>query len=175
MKNNDSKKDRPAEREDVTLSARTAREVMNPVVLSVNAEWPIEQLAEFLVEHSISGAPVVSDEGELLGVVSLTDIVRQDTLKSRETQMYAHDCYIYDLAYNFAEEEISVFRVKEASEILVRDIMTTVVFSVDEDCSLRTVADMMVRGRIHRVFATRNGQLSGIITSLDILKLLRDM
>lgn len=175
MKKNGSKKDRAAGNEDMNLSARTAREVMNPLVLSVNAEWPVEQLAEFLVENSISGAPVVGDEGELLGVVSLTDIVRQDTFKSRETQMYAHDCYIYDLAYNFAEEEISVFRVKESSDILVRDIMTTVVFSVDEDCSLRTVADMMVRGRIHRVFVTRDGQLSGIITSLDILKLLRDM
>lgn len=175
MDKNGSKKNRTAAKEEPALNTRTAGEVMNPVVLSANAEWPVEQLAEFLVENSISGAPVVTDEGELLGVVSLTDIVRQDTFKSRETQMYAHDCYIYDLAYNFAEEEISIFRVKESSETLVRDIMTTVVFSVDEDCSLRTVADMMVRGRIHRVFVTREGQLSGIITSLDILKLLRDM
>ena len=55
----------------------TAKEVMTPDVLLAGADWTLEELAEFLVDHSISGAPVVSTEGDLLGVVSMTDIVRR--------------------------------------------------------------------------------------------------
>jgi CBS domain-containing protein len=37
------------------------------------------------------------------------------------------------------------------------------------------VADAMIRGRIHRVFVTRDEKLVGIITTMDMLKIIRDM
>jgi signal-transduction protein with cAMP-binding, CBS, and nucleotidyltransferase domain len=37
------------------------------------------------------------------------------------------------------------------------------------------VADAMLRGRIHRVFVTRDGVLVGIITTMDILAAIRDI
>ena len=51
-------------------------EVMNPRVRTVSEDMPVRDLAEFLVENEISGAPVVDDDGRPVGVVSATDIAR---------------------------------------------------------------------------------------------------
>src|ERR1700709_831290 len=52
----------------------TAADVMNPRVLAASADWTLPELADFLVEHEISGAPVVDAAGRLVGVVSVTGI-----------------------------------------------------------------------------------------------------
>jgi predicted transcriptional regulator len=60
------------------------------------------------------------------------------------------------------------------SLISVRDIMTSRTFNVNEDTKIRDVADAMIRGNIHRVLVTRNHTLVGIITSMDMLRVIRD-
>ena len=52
-----------------------AKDIMNRDVLSVGMDWSIDLLADYLIDNSISGAPVTAEDGRLLGVVSLTDIV----------------------------------------------------------------------------------------------------
>jgi CBS domain-containing protein len=59
--------------------------------------------------------------------------------------------------------------------ITVQDIMTLMIFDVDESVSVQQVADYMIKGHIHRVFVTREKKLTGIITALDLLKVIRDM
>jgi CBS domain-containing protein len=57
----------------------------------------------------------------------------------------------------------------------VRDIMTPMIFSVSEDTSVQEVAETMLKGRIHRVFVTRDNKLAGIVTALDMLKVIRGL
>ena len=64
----------------------TAYQVMTTEVLAVEADWSIERLCEFLIVNSISGAPVQSKGGNLIGVVSLSDIVRYDTQPEKDLQ-----------------------------------------------------------------------------------------
>ena len=56
----------------------TARDLMTDRVLAARADWSLRELATFFTEHAISGAPVVSEFGTAIGVVSLTDIARHD-------------------------------------------------------------------------------------------------
>ena len=51
----------------------TAKQVMTSEVLAAEADWSIERLCEFLIVKSISGAPVQSKKGSLIGVVSLSE------------------------------------------------------------------------------------------------------
>ncbi|MFQ5675044.1 MAG: CBS domain-containing protein, partial [bacterium] len=60
-----------------------AKDVMNTNVLTVNNDMTVHELALFFTENMISGAPVVDEAGKLLGVVSLSDIVRNDDRRSR--------------------------------------------------------------------------------------------
>ena len=156
------------------MKGLTAKDVMTPNVLPARADWPIERLAEFLIENDISGAPVTAEYGALIGVVSLTDIVRHESLHQREPETkQTHDYYLPVLEYQYAEEEMETFRLDGGSEVTVRDIMTPMIFQVEEDVPVQEVADKMIRGRIHRVFVTRGDNVVGIITALGLLDVLR--
>lgn len=153
----------------------TAKEVMNPNVISVPAEWTIEELSQFLIDRAITGAPVKNENGNLIGVVSLTDIVRHNSLSGSEIKTNEpHDYYQHGWEDRVASEEWASFRVTEKPQTLVRDIMTSMIFKVDENTSLKEVADTMIDGRVHRLFVTRGGQVIGIVTTMDMLKAIRD-
>ena len=153
----------------------TISKVMQREVLAVEADWTLENLAGFLVDNSISGAPVTDEDGSLIGVVSLTDIVRQNSLPDSNAETgAAHEVYLYELERHLSKDELRVFHTSYESPVLVRDIMTPMVFKVSEDASVQEVADTMLRGRIHRVFVTRGNKLTGIVTALDMLQVIRD-
>lgn len=159
-----------------SVSEITVSDVMQREVLAVEADWSLEQLADFLVDNAISGAPVTAADGRLVGVVSLTDIVRQNRLPDQGTDGGdTHDVYLFDLDRRMSREEMRELHIRFESPVQVRDIMTPMIFSVSEDTGVREVADTMLKGRIHRVFVTRDGRLSGIVTALDMLKVIRDL
>ena len=154
----------------------TVSNVMRREVLAAEADWSLDKLAEFLVDNSISGAPVTDTDGELVGVVSLTDIVRQNSMTdSAPGSETTHDVYLYELERRMSQEELKVFHTHYESPVRVRDIMTPMIFRVSEDASIQEVAETMLKGRIHRVFVTRDSKLIGIVTALDMLQVIRNI
>ena len=153
-----------------------AKDIMNPDVLSVGMDWSIDQLADYLIENSISGAPVTSEDGNLMGVVSMTDIVRYKSMPLTDLRSDdPHEYYIHSPERMYSPAEIESFRIDAESLVTVRDIMTPMTFNVNEDTTLQQVADAMLRGRIHRVFVTHDNILVGIITTMDMLSAIRDL
>jgi CBS domain-containing protein len=153
-----------------------AKDIMNPNVLAVGMDWSIEQLANYLIENSISGAPVTSEDGSLLGVVSSTDIVRYRSIPATDVHPGdPHEYYIHCPERKYSPADVESFEIEAESLVTVREIMTPVTLNVQEETPLEQVADAMIRGRIHRVFVTRGETLVGIITTMDILKAIRDL
>jgi len=157
---------------------KTAAEVMTRNVLSVHADWSVTELATFLCDHAISGAPVVAADGQPLGVVSLTDIARDSAVASARTSNGAtaepHVFYQDALERSVAHEEAARFRVVDDSQTTVRDIMTPTIFSVPSNADVQEVAEVMIRGHIHRIFVMESGEIVGVISALDLLALVRD-
>jgi CBS domain-containing protein len=153
----------------------TAKDIMNPNILTVREDWSVERTAEFFVENSISGAPVVQDDGELVGVVSLTDIVLHSTLPlSEPSDDSPHDYYVQALGRSYSHQEIASFQIAGEPLRTVRDIMTPVIYKVAETATVKQVAATMIRHNIHRIFVTRDDQVVGIIATSDMLKMIRD-
>jgi CBS domain-containing protein len=153
-----------------------AKDIMNRDVLSVGMDWSIDQLADYLIANSISGAPVTAEDGSLLGVVSLTDIVRYKSMPATDSDTNdPHEYYIHCPERKYSPADIESFRIEAESLVTVREIMTPMTFNVQEDTNLKQVADAMIRGRIHRVFVTRDKKLVGIITTMDMLGVIRDI
>ena len=151
-----------------------ARDLMTRDIKAARAVWSVNRLAEFLVESNISGAPVLSEDGQLIGVVSLTDIVRYMTMPEHKTSNSRTPAYYLETLENtYTSEEINAFRVDQLSSESVHDVMTPVIFDVSEETPMGQIADLMVRGHIHRVFVTRDQTVVGIITALDLLKNIR--
>ncbi|MFQ5643548.1 MAG: CBS domain-containing protein [Thiogranum sp.] len=158
---------------DSTVNA-TVSDIMQREVLAVESNWPLDELARFLTDHQISGAPVVAENGNLLGVVSLTDIVRhKGTPESHVMEHSTHEYYLHGLEQQVGENMSRAFHIEEESSVTVEDIMTPMIFEISEDASLQEAADTMVKGHIHRLFVTRQGRIAGIVTALDMLASMR--
>ena len=158
------------------MPKRKAHEVMTRDVLTVSADWPVKQLTRFLIDHSITGAPVVDEQNEVLGVVSLTDVANHlNVTGAAPTLDGAHEFFIPAEDGEYGEEVVQTLHLESSEGLRVKDIMTPMLFTVNEDASVKDVADAMIRGRIHRVLVTQENRLVGIITSLDLLEIIRDM
>jgi CBS domain-containing protein len=158
--------------QEVAMPTLTAKDVMNTEVLTVRVDLTVRELAAFLIEHQISGAPVVDEGGRLVGLVSVTDVAQNDA----ERPDLVDDRSSPAVAMRGWEERMNPEDIRplhiESDDLLVRDIMTPTVYTVPEDTPVAKIARTMVAGRIHRLLVTRGGRVVGIVTSLDLVGLL---
>ncbi len=152
------------------MKLKTARDVMNPKVITLSEDLAVHQAAAFLVDHEISGAPVTDDEGNLVGVVSLTDIAQ---VTSETAASLQPDFYLRGWEYHLDRDELNQIRIRDEG-LKVSDIMTPTVFTIPEDTPISEIARTMVAGRIHRLFVTQDDEVVGIIATLDLLKVLAE-
>jgi CBS domain-containing protein len=148
----------------------TAKDVMNRQVLTVRVDLTVRELAAFLIENQISGAPVIDRDGRLVGVVSVTDVAengaeRPDLVDDHSSRP------VRGWEERLNPEDVRPLHI-ESDDLLVRDIMTPTVYTVPEDTPVSQLARTMVAGRIHRLLVTGNGRVVGIVTSLDLVRLL---
>jgi len=52
-----------------------AKEIMTERVISVPSDAPVKDLAKLLMDHSVSGVPVIDNNGKILGIVSEADLL----------------------------------------------------------------------------------------------------
>jgi len=153
----------------------TAKDIMKKDVITVPMDMTVHELANLFTEKMISGAPVVNQENKLVGVVSLTDIVRNDDRRVKVVSDNSRtNYYLHGWEDKLTREEMFELHVEENQDLSVKEIMTPLLFQVPETQSLSDLADMMIVGRIHRLFVTKNEQIVGIITTLNMLKAIRD-
>jgi CBS domain-containing protein len=151
---------------------------MSRDVITVRDDMTLQEVATFLTENQISGAPVEDAERRLVGVVSLSDVARatseQNQMESdrpRGQRLPNSDYYIRGWEKKLTVEEFESFQVEEPG-LLVSEIMTPRVYSVDEATPISEAARLMREAHIHRVLVTRHGSVVGIVTTSDLLALL---
>ena len=120
----------------------SAKDVMSKRVATVSAEANIKEVIRLLVENKVTGLPVVSENGDLLGIVTEKDILRM---------------LLYD---------------RDVKEKTAADLMTTEIISFDEDDDLMKIFKSLVEGEFRRVPILSEGKLAGIISRADIIKFL---
>lgn len=144
-----------------------ARDVMTPDVVTVSPSTTISALCRILDEHDITGAPVVDEEGRVIGIVSQTDILVSQSASHVGDKSYND---IYDL-FSPSPEGDALFS-RRRSPRWVEDIMTKKVIAVEEDVSVQEICARMSKMRIHRIPVVRGDKLVGIISALDLITLL---
>ncbi len=149
-----------------------AYEIMTPSVKAVPQSWTMERLARFLTDNEITGSPVTDDNGEIVGIATLKDITEFRWSSSRDQGRQA------DLTPEEQREarrlRMAIFEEMGKVPVEVRDIMTPIVLCVDEQTTVKDIADVMMKEHLHRIFVTRDKKITGIITTYDMLKLISD-
>ncbi len=155
------------------LMSTQAHELMTKHILPAYGEWSVKDLAEFLVSNGISGAPVVNSQDHLIGVVSVTDVARYTSISTEESDVRSsHEYYTDELAIDFGDDFINEFEDDPEEVTTVKDIMTPMIHDVPGTASIKEVSSSMVKNRIHRVFVSENRKIIGVVSALDILKLI---
>lgn len=151
---------------------KTVKDIMTTNVQSVKDDWSLETLSQFFFDKQISGAPVVDAKDKLVGVVSLSDLARNNTLPVFRSEDSGHDYYQQTRSISgISEEDLSRLKLESESLVSVKDIMTPMVFELSEDTTVQKAAETMLKGHIHRVMVTRDKKLVGIVTTMDMLKI----
>ena len=144
-----------------------AREIMQRDVVTAQPGMTLKELAALLVDHQITGAPVVNAAGLLVGVVSQTDLVRHDREEADRPKP----------AGSFYSDEFYKPGMwpRQAHETRVRDCMTPLVLSASRSDDVLDLARMMLEHRVHRMIISEGGKLYGIVTTMDLVRALVDL
>jgi CBS domain-containing protein len=149
----------------------TAGDVMSTDVLAVEPDMTVHELASFLAEHQITGAPVIDPSGRLVGVVSETDLAEAEIERVEAVDDRSDpDGDVRGWEDEADPDEMRDLHLHVMGTQTVRDIMTPTAYTVPHDTPLGELARTMVTGRIHRLLVTRAGRVAGIVTTLDLLK-----
>jgi predicted transcriptional regulator len=154
---------------------KTAHDVMQRSVISLSPEDSLLDAHRIFVEEEIHGAPVVDEEGSIVGVLTSTDLLRAVS-QEHESAGFASDPTFRGDALEFGPPIWTVpedFQDRLAN-LRVSDVMTDGACTVEETERVRKVADLMCSQRIHRVWVVKAGVPTGVVAALDLLPLVND-
>ena len=121
-------------------------EIMTTNVITVSLSTTLAEARSTMKEHRIRHLPVVNESGEMVGLLTQSDVLA------------AADSILRD-----AENRIP------AREISIRDVMVTKIATVDENASLRQAALFLEKHRIGCLPVVADEKLVGIITDTDFV------
>ena len=143
----------------------TAKDVMTRDVITVGPRTTVEELARLLIEHHISGVPVVDDAGELVGIVTEHDLINREKRLHIPTVVQIFDAFIYLESSKRFEDDL-----KKMVGTKVGDICNPQVVTVGEDTTLTEIATIMTEKDIHLLPVMSGKKLVGIVGKEDVLK-----
>ena len=111
----------------------TVEQVMSRNLITVSPAMPIHQAARLMVEHGVSGLPVVDDDGRLVGIISEGDLILRQT-RRRERPWW----------HSFFENGEQLAReYQKAVGTTVGEVMTRSVVSISPVWGIETAASIM--------------------------------
>jgi len=139
-------------------------DVMQTDVVTVGPDATVQELAKLFHEHHISGAPVVDDQGNLLGIVTEGDLIEQDA-DLHFPSNFAFLDGLLQLGEKRFEEEL-----RRVTGSTVKDLMTTDVITLNTEEPVRKAATIMAEKHINRIPIMYEGKVVGIIGRNEVLK-----
>lgn len=135
------------------------KELMSRNVLTASPDASLKEVGTILKSKRISGLPVVDADGNILGIITLTDMLRV------LGQIYEWK----ELEKRVSELKLSEMFEDEKAKSKVRDIMSKEVRTLNEDDTIEDVMRLMFSKRIHTLPVTKDGKIIGIIGKRDLV------
>jgi CBS domain-containing protein len=137
------------------------KDVMTPDVICVNDNEPVLKAARLMLQHRISGLPVLDKEGELIGIVTEGDFLRRGELG---TQRRRPKWLEFIVGPGKLAQEYTHSACRK-----VEEIMTPHPWTIAEGERLEGVVDMMERHHVKRLPVTRGGRMVGIVSRANLM------
>lgn len=141
------------------------KETMSKPVITVNTGDSVEKCANLLMEHNISGLPVVDSSGKVIGMVTEGDLIRRASRIKAPGYLEILGGLIF-----LGSPKKFVNELKRAMSLSASELMTPKVITVAPNDTLEAASTLMVRKGVSRLpVIDENGDLVGIISRRDIM------
>ncbi len=138
-----------------------AEDVMTRDVISIDPDATVLQAARLMLQHHISGLPVIDRNNNLVGVLSEGDFLRR---RETKTERRRSRWLEFLMGPGRMAAEYSHSHGSKVSEV-----MSTNVASVDVATPLEDIVEVMERRRIKRVPVLCGGLVVGVITRSNLM------
>jgi CBS domain-containing protein len=145
-----------------------AEQIMTTDVTTVHADTTIEDVARLFTTRRISSVSVVDDDDRVVGVVT------DEELFTSEKGIPFSAVRVPVLFEKWARPERAAEIYSNARQNTAQDVMSYEFVCVDVNASVGHITQVMVERNLHRVLVTRSDRLAGIITRLDLIRMLAD-
>lgn len=150
------------------MKTLTVSDAMTTDPVTVTPETPVTDVARVMIDRGIGGVPVVDESGDLLGIVTESDLVVQDSDVKFPSFVHFLDGYVFVPGSLHRFEE----KFRKAVAATAGDLMTEDVETVGPGDPVEDVATLMTKNKLKRFPVIEGGRLVGIITMADIVKLI---
>lgn len=136
-----------------------AKDVMTKDVITVGPGHNIRSAARTMLDHGVSGLPVIGDDGELVGILTEGDLLRRMELGGAPSWSAAG-----------ADRTEAIGSYVRDHSWRVQDVMSPDAIAADAETPLDQIARIMEENTIKRVPITRGGRLVGMVSRADLLR-----
>src|SRR6476469_5783651 len=131
-------------------------QIMTRKVTTVKADMPIVEAANLMLNHHISGLPVVGDTGKLVGIVSEGDFIRRSEIGTQRKRGRW-------LKFLLGAGATAADYVQEHGR-KVSDVMTWNAPSITESATLEEIVASMETNGVKRLPVMRGDKIVGIVS-----------
>lgn len=121
-----------------------AHELMRTDVITIQEDASVSQLCDILQVAHVNGLPVLSEDGDLVGIVTEEDVL------------------------------YGTMGAGDGGDVRVRDIMTSPAVCATGDTDVVDLCKMMWGMRIHHVPILVDGRVKGMVSALDIVRIVSE-
>jgi CBS-domain-containing membrane protein len=143
----------------------TAKEIMSTDVITVTPDIEIKKLAALFAEKGVSGFPVVDEGGNLVGVVTESDLIHQKERLHIPTVVAIFDAVI-TLGDARTEEELQRMAASTAGEVMTKPATT-----ITPETSMAQIATLMGDNHVHTLpVVDGEGNMVGVVGKRDLIR-----
>lgn len=134
-----------------------ASEIMTREVVTVRTDTTVRDAVTLLTDHRVTSLPVLDDDGDVVGIVSELDLLRDRMPHDPRAHLWSHN-----------DDRIEPGR-------LVGDVMTDTVICLSENADTADLAELLINNNVRAIPIISGPDLVGIVSRRDVLRtLLRD-
>ncbi|MCD6291467.1 MAG: CBS domain-containing protein [Anaerolineae bacterium] len=145
------------------------QDIMSRDVKTVSPDTPVQEIIRMFRDYAVSGLPVVDEDGKLVGIVTEMDLIR------RHARPHAPIYFpILDARIPLGRESEYRETIRRILATTARELMTSPVQTVLPNMDVIDLATLMVERGINPVPVVENGQLIGIVSRTDLLRVIEE-
>jgi CBS domain-containing protein len=141
--------------------AMNASDVMTRNVITTDPDQTVLHAARLMLQHHISGLPVIDKDGKLIGILSEGDFLRR---RETKTERHRSRWLEFLMGPGRMASEYSHSHGRKVGEVMSTELQT-----VDENAGLEDIVELMEKYRIKRVPVMCGEQLVGIVTRSNLM------